>query len=90
MYDGSHAVRQDHAEAARWFRLAAERGHAIAQANLVRQFYMGQGVPEDYVRSYAWFALAAAQGERNSVMNKKNHCQSDDGRADRRSTATES
>ena len=45
-------------------------GHGIAQANLARLFFAGEGVPKDYVRSNAGFDRAAAQGVRNSVKNR--------------------
>ena len=34
MYDQGDGVTEDHAEALRWYRLAAEQGHAEAQFNL--------------------------------------------------------
>lgn len=34
MYDSSEGVPQDHAEAARWYRKAAEQGDPDAQFNL--------------------------------------------------------
>jgi TPR repeat protein len=37
MYEYGYGVVQDYAEAVRWFRLAAEQGHAKAQYNLGHQ-----------------------------------------------------
>ena len=49
-------------EAAKWFRLAAEQGHAEAQEGLAGLYYIGYGVREDYVEAAAWYMKAANQG----------------------------
>jgi TPR repeat protein len=60
---------QIYSEAVRWWRKAAERGHAKAQFNLGCCYRDGQGVPQDYVEAVKWHRkaaeqnLAAAQGE---------------------------
>lgn len=51
---------EDYAEAARWYRKAAERGNPRAQHDLAVLYGKGLGVPQDYVRAYVWFDLAAA------------------------------
>jgi hypothetical protein len=53
----------DHAEAARWYRFAAEQGHVSAQYNLGVCFEHGEGVATDHVEAVRWFRLAAAQGD---------------------------
>jgi uncharacterized protein len=56
---------QNEAEAAKWYRLAAERGNAVAQFNLGTIYATGIGeplVPKDYVQGHLWLDLAAAQG----------------------------
>ena len=58
---------EDNAEALKWFRTAAEQGHATAQANLGVMYDNGEGVLENYVRAYAWLNLAAAQGYEPAV-----------------------
>ncbi|WP_277600823.1 tetratricopeptide repeat protein [Eikenella corrodens] len=40
MYDNGQGVRQDYAEAARWYRKAAEQGYAKAQYNLGSMYYI--------------------------------------------------
>ena len=47
-------VSQDDAEAVRWHRLAAEQGHANAQASLGATYFVGNGVPQDYVQAHKW------------------------------------
>ena len=41
---------QDYAQAAAWYRKAADQGYAGAQYNLGVMYANGQGVPQDYVR----------------------------------------
>ena len=49
---------QNYAGAARWFRRAAEQGHANAQAVLGSLYAVGLGVPKDFVNAYVWVTLA--------------------------------
>jgi S1-C subfamily serine protease len=63
MYDTGDGVPKDDAEAVKWFRLAAEQGHAGAQANLGRMYRFGMGVPKDDAEAAKWYRLAADQGD---------------------------
>jgi uncharacterized protein len=54
-------VPQDYAEAAKWYRKAAEQGNASAQAALGGMYANGDGVPQDYVKAHKWFNLAASR-----------------------------
>jgi len=62
MFEEGQGVAQDTAEAIRWYRLAAEQGHADAQYNLGRMFEEGQGVAQDTAEAIRWYRLAAEQG----------------------------
>ena len=55
-------VPQDHTEAVKWFRLAADQGHVSAQFNLGVSYADGLGVPQDDVQAVKWFRRAADQG----------------------------
>ncbi len=57
-YDFGRGVPTDEAEAARWYRKAAEQGHARAQFFLGMMHDYGRGVPKDDVQAYMWFNLA--------------------------------
>ena len=72
MYDlGSEGVvPKDDQLAIKWYKLAAEQGHARAQAALGGMYALGQGVPKDYVLAYKWVNLAAAQGHKNASNNR--------------------
>ena len=62
MYHSGEGVPQDHAEAAKWYRLAADQGNSFAQENMGMFYYHGLGVPQDYAEALKWFRLAADQG----------------------------
>ena len=67
MYDTGEAgvlsVPQDDVEAVRWYRLAAERGYAVAQLSLGVMYSDGRGVPQDDVEAQKWYNLAASHVE---------------------------
>jgi len=61
-YTEGKGVPKDDAEAVKWYRMAAEQGHAQAQNNLGACYARGEGVPKDAVTAYMWLNLASAQG----------------------------
>jgi TPR repeat protein len=61
-YREGNGVTQSDTEAAKWFRLAANRGHANAQNNLGVMYHQGRGVPQSDTEGLKWFRLAADQG----------------------------
>ena len=61
MYETGHGVPQNLAEAIKWWRLAAERGYAVAQGLLSAQYGLGEGVPQDDVKAHMWANLAASR-----------------------------
>ena len=58
MYANGRGVRQDYAEAFRWFRQAAEQGYAKAQYNLGVMYANGRGVRQNFHLSKEWFGKA--------------------------------
>ena len=70
MYSTGDGVPEDGAEAVRWLRLAAERGHAFSQVSLGLMYEGGEGVPVDLVYAYMWYNLSAAQGIEVAQSNK--------------------
>lgn len=62
MHFAGAGVPEDPAEAAKWFRLAANQGHAKAQSTLGWLYLNGIGVTQDYIEALKWNKLAAAQG----------------------------
>jgi hypothetical protein len=70
MYETGRGVAQNDAEAATWYRLAADQGNAKAQNNLGTLYAKGRGVPRDDVQAYMWFALSAAQNNPAAAGNR--------------------
>ena len=62
-YFNGDLVRQDYAEAARWYRLAAEQGYADAQTDLAFVLSEGLGVSQDLTEAAHFYRLAAEQGD---------------------------
>ncbi|MGB7768661.1 MAG: response regulator [Verrucomicrobiia bacterium] len=60
-YSRGEGVPQDYAEAAKWFRKAAEMGFARAQSVLGVCYGNGVGVPKDEIESFKWCQKAAEQ-----------------------------
>jgi len=67
-YDGD-GVEQDFAEAAGWYKIAAEQGDARAQHNLASMYENGEGVPRDVAEAAKWYRMAADQGHAGSQNN---------------------
>jgi TPR repeat protein len=64
-------VPQNPAEAARYYRQAAEQGDAQAQLALARLYARGQGVPKDEFFAYVWYAVAAKAGNPAAEAERK-------------------
>ena len=66
-YMNGKGVTENCAEAAKWYRQAAEQGHARAQSQLGLMYVIGEGVPQDFTEAARWcraaaeLAVAAAQ-----------------------------
>ena len=50
-YLNGEGVAQDDGEAVKWYRKAADQGHAEPQHNLGGMYYNGHGVPKNYVEA---------------------------------------
>jgi len=57
-----YLVFKDEVESAKWFRKAAEQGHATAQFALGDMYDKGSGVPKNQSEAVKWFRKAAEQG----------------------------
>ena len=66
MYAEGTGVGQNNAEAAKWFRLAAEQGNGMSQFYLGLRYARGIGVPQSEEEARKWLQLAAKQGIRGS------------------------
>jgi len=62
-YGSAGGDAADFAEAARWYRKAADQDFALAQYNLGVMFALGQGVPQDDASAVGWIRKAAEGGD---------------------------
>ena len=62
MYANGQGVPQDYAQAAVWYRKAAEQGDADAQTIVGVMYVNGHGVSQDYAQALIWYRKAADQG----------------------------
>jgi TPR repeat protein len=69
MYAKGQGTRGNQVAAARWYRKAADQGHAKAQFNLALMYENGEGVPRDYGAAARWFRKAADQGDVDAQLN---------------------
>ena len=68
-YADGLGVPQDIAEAAEWYRKAADQGDVKAQTNLGVMYYEGHEVPQDYIEAAKWYRKAAEQGNAKAQFN---------------------
>jgi len=61
MYQNGDGVLQDYEEAARLYRLGAEKGYMVAQSNLAAMYYKDRGVRQDVREAFRLETLAAEQ-----------------------------
>lgn len=60
--DGGYGVDKDPRQAVKWYRKAAEQGHAGGQVELGRCYEEGIGVDKDPREAVTWYRKAAEQG----------------------------
>ncbi len=60
IYRDGRGVRMDVAEAARWYRKAADAGSAVAMKSIGDMYERGAGVPRDQGAARLWYRDAEA------------------------------
>ncbi|MGA2030018.1 MAG: tetratricopeptide repeat protein [Verrucomicrobiota bacterium] len=69
-YCDGRSVPKDFVEAARWFRMAAEKGHVRAQFWLGSFYQAGQlGIMQNWTEAVKWYRKAAEQGNADTQHN---------------------
>ena len=68
-YYFGEGVREDEAEAAKWYRKAADQGDVRAQFSLGVMYAKGRGVPKDEAEAMKWYRQAADQGYAQAQVN---------------------
>ena len=51
-------------EGAKWYRKAADQGHAEAQAFLGYAYFTGEGVTQSDIKAYVWLSVSKINGLR--------------------------
>lgn len=59
----------NHKEAARLYRIAAERGNPLAQYRLGTRYFLGEGVNKSAEEAFKWWKRAAEQGNPDAQNN---------------------
>ena len=67
-HDGT-GVRQNLAEAARWYKLAAERGNREAMFGFAAMILLGEGISLDKAAAGSWLEKAAGMGHAGALYN---------------------
>ena len=63
-------VTQDYAEAAKWYKKAAEQGDSDTQNILGAMYERGKGMPKDFVEAYKWFSVSGESGNGRMYIEK--------------------
>lgn len=69
LHGSGTGIAQNLAEAAKWYRRAAEQGHDKAQAMLGVLYSSGQGVVQSHTEAIKWWRRAADQGNADARFN---------------------
>jgi len=77
-YYYGRGVPQDYAQAAAWYRKAADQGEPSAQDALGIMYQRGHGVPQDDVQAHKWFNLAASRYRNNDKEKRDQAAKSRD------------
>jgi TPR repeat protein len=68
MYDQGLGVNKDPAQAALWYRKAADAGNRDAQFQIAMMYENGRGVPQDQKQAIDWYRKAALLGDADSQV----------------------
>jgi len=68
-YHEGNEVLKDDVEAVKWYRKAAEQGHAGAQNSLGLRYSRGEGVNMNQTEAVKWYRMAAEQGYARAQFN---------------------
>lgn len=67
LYYKGLGVRQNNAEAAKWFHKAARQGQVTAQLFLGMMYLHGDGVPQSFVLAHMWCDVGVANGSADAL-----------------------
>ena len=55
MYENGYGMEKNYLEALKWYRRAADQGHATAQNNIGVMYKNGHGVEKNYQEALKWY-----------------------------------
>lgn len=67
MYEEGRGVSQSFAEAARWYKKAADQGSAAGQCNLGELYENGTGIAQDINQAKYWYKKSADQNHKRAI-----------------------
>lgn len=70
---------KDHAEAARWYEMAAKQGNAEAMMALAKMLNEGDGIPKDVRKGCEWYVATARKGNAEAYLELGGIFESGDG-----------
>jgi len=70
MYDRGTGGPEADTEAVKWYREAAEQGHAMGQLNLGVMYLHGDGVPKDYLKAYECWGQGKLTGNLPQISQR--------------------
>ena len=73
MYAEGNGVPKNDTTAVSWYKKAADKGLAEAQASLGLMYRQGRGVAQNDKKALTWFEKAAKQGEAVAQFNLADH-----------------
>ncbi|AGF74911.1 Sel1 domain protein repeat-containing protein [Bartonella australis AUST/NH1] len=73
MYDYGQGAAQDYPEAVKWYQLAAQQGHALAQHNLGIIHRDGLGAAQNYEAAYMWSIVSLSQQQNFRTLRLRDH-----------------
>lgn len=71
-YEKGNGITQDYAQAAKWYRMAADQGFTKAESELGILYAKGFGVKQDYEEAYFWLSMSfdPFNADANKVMDQ--------------------
>src|SRR5690606_21616787 len=68
-YEKGQGVRQSHSDAVKYYIMASEKGHPMAQVNLGLCYERGQGVSRSYIEAVKYYRMAAEKGNTRALYH---------------------
>lgn len=67
--EGRSGVTEDRAQAAKYYKIAADKGHAMSQYRLASMYEKANGVEQNFSEAQRYYELAANQGNAGAMHN---------------------